>query len=325
MAGSLQAAGFHGLIPGPIVVDAGPKGTTTHFTMSCDTIGPLINYYNYIVTFGATVKAYGFDVGIDGVTTAEVKMLEISIPGLVNNLNEIISELFFDQWELLTNENSDSIFSNPLIVGTPGSTNPILNFNDKCVLSRFARDGGTMAAAIANCNSDVTGGLLTAPTVGYGPFGGGAAPTVAGGPILFQKPGTLSPADAYGGNAPSQLGLEIQKGQVEFERPTHVLRHTSYCSATSRYNSNRANEEKLYTVAQLLTEVGSGWTYDLPPRLYSEISDIPVQFAPLSESPYYLWSWKKKITREPVLANFIVEISTEYELGLWSTLRYAVV
>lgn len=324
MAGNLNAVGFHDLIFGPIRVDSTPKGTTTHFTVDCDTIGPLISYYNYIVRFGATVTFDGLDNGIDGITSAEVKHLDVSLPGLVNNLGNVIDELFFDQWELITNEDSDSIFANPLIVGTPGSSNPVLNYNDKVVLSRFQRDGGTLASAIASCNADITSNLLMAPTVGFGPFGGGAAGT-GGGPNQFQKPGTLSATDAYGGTAPAQLGLEIQKGQSEYERPTYVLRHTSYCSASSTYNSSTANTQKIYTTAQLLTEVGSGWTYNLPPRLYSKISSIPVQFSALQESPYYTWGWLKKISREPVLANFIVEVSTEYEAALWSSLRYAIV
>jgi hypothetical protein len=323
MAGNLQAVGNHGLIPGPIRVELGPKGTTTHWTVTCDTIGPLITYYNYIITFGATVVAHGFDLGIDNVTTAEEKMLEISLPGLVNNLSSILAELYFDSWELLTNESTDSIFADPLIISPIGGSNPVLNYNDKVVLSRLSRDGGTLAQAIASCNADVTAGLLQAPTVGYGALGGGLAPVAPATVPTFQQPGTLSPVDAYGGNAPSQIGLEIQKGQVEYESPTYVLRHTSYFSALSTYNLSVANTECIYTPAQLLTEVGSGWTYNLPPRLYSKISSIPIQLAALAESPYYTWGWKKTICREAVLADFKVETPVEYALGLWSNLRYA--
>lgn len=321
MAGNLQSVGFQGITFGAIEIEYGPKGMTSHFTASCPTIWPLINYYNYIVQFGASGRFKGLDTGIDGITSAADKELEVSIPGPINNLGTIISELFFDQWELLSNENTDSIFANPLIVGTPSSI-PVLNYNDKCVLSRWERDGGTLAQAIASCNADVANGLLKAPTTGStGAFAGGDA----GG--NFQNPGTYSPVDAYGGNAPSQLGLEIQKGQSEYERPTYVLRHTSYCSANSTYNSNQNNTQKIYSPAQLLTEVGSGWTYNLPPRLYSQIAGLTQVnlglYAALQESPYYTWGWLKKITRQPVLANFIVEVNTEYELGLWSNLRYA--
>jgi hypothetical protein len=101
------------------------------------------------------------------------------------------------------------------------------------------------------------------------------------------------------------------------------LRHTSYCSAGALYNTSTANTEKIYSPAQLLTEVGSGWTYNLPPRLYSKIAGIPEQYAPATEASYYTWGWKKTISREPVLSNFMVECETEYVLNLWSNLRYA--
>ena len=93
----------------------GPKGTTTHYTVTCPTIGPLLFYYNYIVQFGASGDLFGCDLGVDGVTSAEEKRLEVSVPGLVNNLSEFVSELFFDSWELLTNEASQTIMANPLI------------------------------------------------------------------------------------------------------------------------------------------------------------------------------------------------------------------
>jgi hypothetical protein len=57
-------------------------------------------------------------------------------------------------------------------------------------------------------------------------------------------------------------------------------------------------------------------------RIRSKIGSIPTQVAPGDESLYYYWGWLKKITREPVLSNFMVEVSTEYELALWSLLRY---
>src|SRR5579872_2763604 len=121
MAGNLQNIGLNVLTFGPLVIDYGPKGTTTHFTVTCPTIAPLIAYYNYAVQFGASGKLFGCDVGSDGLTSAEVKRLEVSVPGLANQLGSVLSELFFDSWELLTNEQTDSVFNNPLIVGAGGS------------------------------------------------------------------------------------------------------------------------------------------------------------------------------------------------------------
>lgn len=296
MAGDKQSIGDTRLTFGPIKVDYGPKGTTTHFTVSCLLIAPLVSYYNYIITFGASGSFLGCDVGLDGATTAEVKSLEVSLPGLPAGFG-FLSELFFDSWELLTNEPTDSIFNNPLIVGSTGW----MTDNDKVVLSYVATQGGTVSEAVSSCNAAITAGTLPAPVAG----GSGG---------LYQ-----APTD----DRSKQIYLEILKGQTEFERPAYVLRHTSYCSAGSLYNTSTANVEKIYTPAQLLTEVGSGWTYNLPPRLYSKIASIPFQVAPTTEASFYQWGWKKTISREPVLSNFMVECSTEYALGLWSNLRYA--
>lgn len=289
--------GYNGLIFGPIKIGYGPKGNTTRFKVTSATIAPLINYYNFIVTFGASGEFSGCDVGVDGLAGAEEKSLTVELPGLVNSLGVELSELFFDQWELLTNENTDTIFADPLIVAsTPASFNgrssPILNVNDKDVLSQLALNGGTLTQAIAQADTNVP---ANAPH---------ALPTA---------PAAL------------QLVLEILKGQTEFGRPTQVLRHTSYKSASSTYNSNRDFDMYIYSTAQLLSEVGSGWTYNLPPDLYSQISSFSAshfESAPLTEAPYYTWGWLKKISRQPVLANFMVEVSVEYELNLWSNLRY---
>jgi len=301
MAGNLLSVGNSGLTFGPMEILYSPRGMTTRLRVTCPSLGPLVAYFNTIKSAGASGRFLGLDNGTDGVTTAENKELEVEFPGLFSAAALLIGDVSFDQWELVTNESSETIFANPLIVG---GGSPVLNYNAKTVLSRLARDGGTLSQAIDSCNSDITSGNLTAPTAGNGGTADGK----------FQKPST---------GAATQLTVEILKGQTEYENPTYVLRHTSYTSATDTYNSNLANVMQIYSPAQLLTEVGSGWAYNLPTRLYSKIASIPFQSAPGDESSYYTWGWLKKITREPVLSNFIVEVSTEYELGLWSNLRYA--
>ena len=288
MPQNLQGIGNPGITYGPVVVDYGPKGMTTHFTAQCLTIGPLIGYYNYIVTLGASGRFMGTDLGNDGITSAEDKKLEVSIPGLWTALGRYLSELFFDSWEILTNEPTDSIFDNPLIVGTSGWMTP----NDKDVLSYLALNGGTPANAASQAD------LLV--------------------PANFPHTAITGASDPRS----LQIQLEIQKGQVEYAKPAYVLRHTSYCSQNAYYNTATSGTEQIYTTAQLLSEVGSGWTYNLPGRLYSKIASIPVQFAPADEAAFYRWGWKKTISREVVQSNFVVEVETEYALALWSTLRY---
>ena len=290
MPGTLRFAGDGTLKFGPIVVEYGPKGMTTRFTVTCPLIGPLISYYNYVVTFGASGTFKGLDRSSDGTLSAETKELEVSLPGLVNNWNAIISELFFDSWELLTNEATDTIFANPLIVGSTGW----MTANDKDVLSIFSRGNTSALGALSEAVSSAD--LL----------------------IPANAPHT-TPTDARS----LQLILEILKGQTEYQKPTYVLRHTSYCSPTVLYNTSVAHTQSIYTTPQLLTEVGTGWTYNLPPRLYSKIAQIPTQYAPGTEASYYEWGWLKTISREPVLSNFVVECNVEYNLALWSNLRYA--
>lgn len=303
MAGNKQAIGFSGLIFGPVKIDYGPKGTTSHVTVTeaNNNAAALVAYYNYIVQFGASGTFLGLDKGVDGVTSAEVMSLEVSFPGVPAGYG-YLSELLFDSWELLTNESTDSIFNNPLIVGATGW----MTDNDKVVLSYLATNGGLLEQAVAECNYRCNS---TPQSLPY-PIAGGTGAT----PSQYQVP-----SDPRS----KQIFIEIMKGQTEFGRPSKVLRHTSYCSAGNLYNSSIDHEECIYTTANLLTEVGSGWTYNLPPRLYSEIAAQPIQFAPAVEAPFYLWGWKKTVGREPVLSNFIVEREVEYALGLWSTLRYA--
>lgn len=296
MNGILQYLGDGSLKFSDFEVHSGPKGSTTHFRVHSPNLAALVNYHNYVLQYGASVTFRGADAGGE-------RSLAIELPGLTSQTAGVLSELFFDQWELLTNEASDTIFANPLIVG---GASPLLDYNGKTVLSKLALNGGTLVDAVNRANADLVAnnGNLTAPTT----FNGG---TAAG---QFQAPNSA---------AAKQLTLELLKGQAEYMKPTYVLRHTSYCSAGATYNGRIDGEMKIYSTGQLLSEVGSGWTFNLPQRLYSKIAAIQTQAAPGEEAAYYTWGWMKKITREPVLANFMVEVSSEYELALWSNLRYA--
>jgi hypothetical protein len=294
MAGNLQFLGNITLVNESFKVKYGPKGLVTVFRMTSPSIAALISYYNYIQPFGASGELSGVDGG-------QERYIDVEVPGITTNIQGVLNELLFDEWELLSNESAESIFANPLIVS--GGT-PVLNYNDRVVLSRLSRDGGTISSAVTSCNSDITSGNLTAPN----PGNGGTSAN------QFQKPAT---------GAPTQLALEILKGQTEYAAPTRVLRHQSYCSPTQLYNSSTAREETVYSVAHLLSEISTGWNYNCPPRLISKISGIPSRAAATDESGYYFWGWKKSISREVLLPDFVMEISTEYELGLWSNIRYA--
>lgn len=232
-------------------------------------------------------------------------VLEYELPGVPSDLTGLLTERFFDRWDLVANELTDSIFANPRV--TDPATYPLsgLYYNTRVVLARVARmgAGATIKDAVASCNQDKEDGTLTGvsvdgTTTGTNDF---AAPTSA----LAQ-----------------QYYREIIKDQVEYEAPTHVLTHVSVCSPTSTYDVARANQMCIYSPAQLLSEVSSGWTYNIPPRLYSEIAAIPSNAAPDPETRYYTWGWLKKITRSSPQSNFTIEVSTEYILGLWNNRAY---
>lgn len=283
MAGFLQYLGDASLKFEAIEVLYGPKGNTTRYKVTSPSVAALTSYYNFIIRFGASGTLLGADYG-------EIRELQVELPGLLSSMSGVINELFFDQWELLTNEASDTIFANPRIIG---GSSPLLSGNDKDVLSYSSLKAITPSEAVAEINSSP---LAPSP--------------------IYTEPNTTT-------GVAKQIYKEVLRGQVEYGKPTYVLRHTSYCSPQSTYNASVDGAMTIYTTAQLLSEVGSGWTYNLPPRLYSKISSIPTQVAPTDEADYYQWGWLKKITREPVMANFIVEASCEYELALWSNLRYA--
>ena len=332
MAGYLKSIGFPQLTFGPMTVDYGPKGNTTHFEVTCTTLAPLIAYYNSIVQYGATGTFHGLDVGLDGVTSSFEKKLTVSVPGIPNNLSGIISELYFDQWELLSNEGSDTVFADPLLMG---GAMPVINYNAKVILSYVQQHGGTIQQAVAACNQNInyswpglpssdpfagyTDGILQPPD---GALGGKLVEAGDTGDFWYQFTlDTFTPAQI-------QLALEFAKGQTEYESPQYVLRHTSYCSPGSVYGVSVAdlNTETIYSTAQLLSECGTGWTYNLPARLYTRVSaaGAAVQFAAPEEAPFYTWGWLKRMTREPQLSNFMIEVNCEYVLALWSNLRYAV-
>lgn len=301
MPTQLQYLGDASLKFEAIEVLYGPKGNTTRYKVFSPSIAALTSYYNFIIQFGASGTLMGADGGSE-------RVLQVELPGLLTSMSGVLSELFFDQWELFANESSTIIFDNPILVG---GVSPVINYNAKMILSDMARNGGT-----AKQSRDRLNAVLTTVDGGYV-----VPPTVPQGGVLISS--ALKFATSTFTDAQKQLALEILKDQKEYDDPTHVLRHTSYCSTRAAYNASVSGEMKIYTTAQLLSEVTSGWTYNLPARLYTKISSIPTKLAASDEASYYIWGWLKKVSREPVLANFIVESSIEYELGLWSNLRYS--
>lgn len=196
------------------------------------------------------------------------------------------SDLVADTWQMVGSEVSKNAFENDIIRNT-------INVNDRTVISRAIADNSKFDDAITALAAD---GITN---------GGGA----------FTKPTNA---------ASLQLYKELRKGQDVFSFPRYVLRHTTICSSSSGSNVSDFNIEKLYTTSQLLAEVQNGalWITPLPNRLRVKILSIPTPTLPTDEAIYYLWSWKKLPSTETTTVNNRTEINTEYELDMWSTLRY---
>jgi hypothetical protein len=228
------------------------------------------------------------------VFSQEKPSLEYELVGVPSNLTGTLSELFFDDWQMQIDDLTNTIFANT-IIGT------WLSYNDRMVLQRYMKLGSSTALqdVVTSLNTDVTAGVLTPPA----------------GASTFSAPAST----AY----QQQIFKQIDKDQTEFLDPLPVLHHTSVCSPGSTYNVSRANEMCIYTPAQLLSEVGSGWTNNLPPRLYSQISSYPYRYAPADEASYFTWGWLKTRATQGTQTNFMVEVHQEYKLNLWPNIYYA--
>jgi hypothetical protein len=224
---------------------------------------------------------------------------ETPIQGITIN-GVAIAEYVFDQWEIETNESSESVFGDPRVQANISS-------NDRAVIARAIADRCSLGQA--------------ASRIGLGTNDQGNPGDNIG--ANWPSPVTTFVAPTAGQSL--QLYNEMMKMQDAWGPFTYVLRHTSNTNAQSTYNVADNNVNQIYTTAQLLSEVQSGflWTYPIPSRLVTKILNIPVQYAETNEAAYYLWGWKKSASREQINAQFRVDIVTEYVLALWSTIRYA--
>lgn len=100
-------------------------------------------------------------------------------------------------------------------------------------------------------------------------------------------------------------------GRTNFLKGKYVLRH--HTNAPSNYNLNVAdfNVERIYTIAQLLSEVQSTslWILPLPSYLAFKISNYPV---PLAQRANYMWGALKTRSSATTAALGRIEILTEY-------------
>jgi hypothetical protein len=118
-----------------------------------------------------------------------------------------------------------------------------------------------------------------------------------------------------------------QKGSPNYRRQQYVLRHTTNVSNRSMVNYSDFNVDRIYTPAQLISELyaSSGFVvplaYPLPPRLQTKLNAIPA----LGPQSGYLWGWLKIASTESTAANNRIDITTLYTCELWSTDYYKLV
>ena len=208
---------------------------------------------------------------------------ETPVQGVIIN-GVLIPEYVFDQWEIETNETSESVFGDPLVQAN-------ISAGDRAVIARAIADGKTLAEAVTVVNADL-GTSYTVPTAGNSLQ-------------LYNE--MMKQQDAWG---PFTYVLR---------HTSNVNAQSTYNVADNWINYIYTTSQLLSEVNNSFN-----WTYPIPSRLVTKINNIPIQYAASDEAAYYLWGWKKSASREQINAQFRVDIVTEYVLALWSTIRYPI-
>jgi hypothetical protein len=233
------------------------------------------------------------------VLSSEKPRLEYELPGVPGDLTGSLEEAPFDDWQMAVDDLTNTVFANSVLSAG-------LNYNDLVVLEGYMKCAGgkTVDEVVNDLNKDAHNNIIVGPTTLQGGNNG-----------KFIVPSSVDLA--------KQMKRMIDKDQAEFVDPLPVLQHTTCCSPGSLYNVERANEMRIYSTAQLLSEVGSGWTYNLPGALYSQIASFPTRSAAAEEAAYFTWGWLKTRATQRTQTNFGIERHQEYKLNLWPNIYYA--
>lgn len=136
---------------------------------------------------------------------------------------------------------------------------------------------------------------------------------------------TTPPADHAIWTATTSEGYLFRllvNGASAYYSGQYVLRHTT--NVSNAYDTNVADlgVEFIYTTAQLISEISSSqyWLQPCPGRLRAKIERIENQG---SGAAGFMWGWRKLPSTETTAANNRIDISTEYQLGDWSTFLYS--
>lgn len=124
--------------------------------------------------------------------------------------------------------------------------------------------------------------------------------------------------DVYGPEAFDFLSLQI-RGTTHYPVSQYVLRHTAnvWNGFVGLTDDDGAGE--IYSTAQLVAEVSTGWTFNCPPRLIAKIQSVGKSGTPHDG---YVFGWLKKASTENTSANNRIDISSEYWFFEWSKRLY---
>jgi hypothetical protein len=118
-------------------------------------------------------------------------------------------------------------------------------------------------------------------------------------------------------------------GITHYSDSTYALRHTTNAPAYWSANVSDVNTNRIYTTAQLLSEVQNSlfWYLPLPGRLAYKLAAASAAFlagypASTLARPGYMVGWRKSPFGESSVGRNKIEIQGSYELDQWSLDNY---
>lgn len=123
----------------------------------------------------------------------------------------------------------------------------------------------------------------------------------------------------------TRVYTHIVFGFTSYIATEYVMRHTT--SVANVFEENVADEGvgSVYSFANLESEITNQqlWTFPCPPRLLQKMDELENAFLAGESIPEgFTMGWRKTASTETTAANSRIDISTEYQLGLWSTFLY---
>jgi hypothetical protein len=233
-----------------------------------------------------------------------------------------------DKWEMAVDQSQPSIFENTLFntLISDGTGTAAATVTDKSKVITMLR------IALENSNptnsASAWNGLTQNPLITYETDGDGNVTTSSAGNTEAAEFLAALGADFTGNTAKmkqlKQYFDDYNLGVTNFISGRYTLRHTT--NAPNRWSANVAdfNVEKVYTIAQLLSEVQNAnlWVLPLPGYLAYKIANY---FIPNLRGKNYVWGALKERSSAVTAANNRIEITTEYLIDQINTNLYPMI